>query len=387
MKIKLTPSKIERLRARSREYIVWDSTTPHLGVRVKPTGAMRFIHLAKRDGRLIKTTIGEVGRMCLDDAREIARDLDSGGGSSEPPPPCPTFGEWVEDVWWPQTAPHLKETTRTVYRRELDGILMPEFSPKPLNEIGRTSVLSWFERYSRSAPGGANKVVKLLSSILNHAVRAEIIPVNPVRSIKRNPRRKMTRFLDDGERERLLASLDELPEHDLVTVMVVKMLLFTGCRCGEIRTLKWCEVGDGKINLAESKTGARTVWLGAEASAILDEAKAMRSGADDPCEYVFPSSVKGGKCLCPATVGDFWRKLRKRIDLDDVRIHDLRHSFATEAVRQGVPLPVVSKLLGHSDIKMTMRYAHTREEEIEAGSELIGHHLYTQLQTRYATNC
>ena len=374
MRTRLTPSKIDRLRPRSGEYTLWDIVAPRLGVRVKPTGAKRFIHLAEVDGRLRKTTIGEIGLMTLDEARAAALELDSGDRRIEEPEPCPTLAEWVDTAWWPQTSPRWKEITRKGYLKRLK-VIVAEFGSIPLNEIGRTEILVWFERYSRRAPGNANGILTLLSGILNHAVRYEAIASNPASSIQRNLGRKMTRFLDDAERARFLDALDSLPERHRIKAMVMKMLLFTGCRCGEILALKWEEVKEGALDLSDSKTGARRVWLGAEAVAILDEARTLSCGVVRPSDFVFPNHGPTGSHLAMGNLDSFWRKFRVKIGFGDVRIHDLRHSFATEAVRQGVPLPIVSKLLGHSNIRMTMRYAHASDKDAEVAAEKIGQYL------------
>ena len=374
MRTRLTASKINRLRPKPSEYTVWDAATARLGVRVKPTGAKRFIHLADVDGRLRKTTIGEIGRMSLDEARAAALELDSGDRKDRESKPCPTLAEWVNGFWWPQVFPRLKESTKKGYQWRLK-VIVAEFGPKPLNEIGRSAILVWFERHSRRAPGNANKLLAQLSGILNHAVRFEAIASNPASSIQRNPGKKMTRFLDDTERARFLGALGSLPERHRVKAMALKMLLFTGCRCGEILALQWDEVGEGALDLSDSKTGARRVWLGAEARAILDEARIMWNAAERPSTFVFPHHAISGEHLGRVGLYSFWRNFRVKIGLGDVRIHDLRHSFATEAVRQGVPLPVVSKLLGHSNIKMTMRYAHATDKDAEVAAEKIGRYL------------
>ena len=366
MKINLTPSRIGRLRPRKNEFTMWDSTTPHFGIRVAPTGAMRFIHMAKVDGKLRKTTIGDATRMPLDQARAAARDIDA--GAVEEVKPCPTFREWVEGVWRPQASPRLKPSTRKSYGHALAAQLLPAFGRKRLDAINRDAVLRWFDPYSRRAPGGSNEALSVLGSILGHAARTGVVPSNPVRGIRRNPERRVTRFLGRDERERLLAAIDALPPEHMAKGLAIKMLLFTGCRANEIAALRWSEVGEKALDLADSKTGARRVWLGTEARAILDRARALHneSGGSD---YVFPDPMDGSRCVRGFDV--FWRRLRGRVGLSDVRLHDLRHSFATEAVRQGIPLAVVSKLLGHANIEMTMRYAHASNKEAEEAAELV----------------
>ena len=365
MKIKLTPSRIGKLRPKSSEFTVWDVVTPHFGVKVAPTGSMRFIHLAPLEGKLKKRTIGDAKEMPLDVARAIACEINF--GEERRPNPCPLLSEWV-DTWWPQAKTRLKPGTQRNYRNCLKRHLLPTFGEMRLDAIDKNTVLPWFERISRRTPGGANHTLSMLSAILNNAKMGGIIPTNPVRRIRRNPTRKMTRFLSGGERGRLLAAIDALPPCNRKQGMIIKMLLSTGCRLNEIMSLKWEEVGDGVLNLASSKTGARKVWLGPEAVAVLEEARSMRDALVDS-KYVFPSFVYPDRCF--VDIDGIWRKLRVEAGIPDVRLHDLRHSFASEAVRQGIALPVVSKLLGHSNIKMTMRYAHASNAECEEAAERI----------------
>ena len=369
MKINLTPPRIGKLRPKSSEFTVWDAATPHFGIRVSPTGSMRFIHLAPVEGKLKKRTIGDARVMTLVEARAIAREIDSGEEINSKP--CPLFSEWV-DTWWEQARTRLKPRTQSIYQALLKNQLLPALGNVRLDTIDQSAVLPWFERFSRSSPGNANRALSLLSSILNSAKKADIIPTNPVRRIHRNPRRIMTRFLDSEERDRLLTEIEALPPRHRTKGMVVKLLLSTGCRLGEILSLKWAEVGDGVLNLADSKTGARRVWLGPEAAAILDEVRGLKN-VSEGSEFVFPSSANQRNRY--ANFHRFWWKLRAEVGIPDVRLHDLRHSFASEAVRQGVALPVVSKLLGHSDIKMTLRYTHASNKELEEAAERIGKRL------------
>jgi integrase len=151
------------------------------------------------------------------------------------------------------------------------------------------------------------------------------------------------------------------------------MLLFTGCRKGEILRLRWDEVSDNTLSLIDSKTGARTVWLGDEAQGVLARQSHWRGRS----EFVFPCPWDGKRPF--ENIYVFWRGLKKEARLDDVRLHDLRHSFASEAVRQGIPLPVISKLLGHSSLTMTMRYTHLSTADIEAAAERIGNIIIEQM--------
>ena len=128
--------------------------------------------------------------------------------------------------------------------------------------------------------------------------------------------------------------------------------------------LRWSEVQDDRLFLSDSKTGPRTMPLGSRARAILD--RQPRGGSP----YVFPSPLDPARPRGP--VLSLWYRVRRQAGIEDVRLHDLRHTMASHAVMNGVPVPVVSRMRGHSNVQMTMRYAHLADRDIEATAERIG---------------
>ncbi len=140
--------------------------------------------------------------------------------------------------------------------------------------------------------------------------------------------------------------------------------MLTGCRRNEIVRLQKREVFDDSLRLLDSKTGSRTVFLNSGARAIIER----RMTGDSA--FVFPSPLDQGRPLSDDL--SMWYSIRRHAGIEDVRLHDLRHTFASHAVMQGTPLPVVSRLLGHSKPTMTMRYAHMGDRETEAAAERIG---------------
>ena len=147
-------------------------------------------------------------------------------------------------------------------------------------------------------------------------------------------------------------------------ITIIRLLLLTGCRYGEIASLTWGEVKGGRIRLDDSKTGARTVWLGAEAQAILS---GMRRGK--PVEHVFINPETGRTF---STAGHYWRIIRSEAGLGSVRIHDLRHSFASHAAAASETLLMIGKLLGHARVDTIARYAHLDDAQLLDIAERIG---------------
>ncbi len=377
MKINLTPARIKGFRPKTRDQVIWDTAVPHFGVRIRSNGTMSYVYISGVNGKAKKTTLGNAKLMPLSEARETAARLNIGEGFAPPPPVSPLFKDFIADVWWPQCTASFKPNTKRGYRLALKNHLLPAFGDLAMTAITKTAVLNWFDRYSRNYPGGANRVLVELNAILNQAVKAGVLTKNPAKGIIPNQTKKMIRFLSDGERARLLAALDQVSNHYQAHVDIIRLLLFTGCRKSEVLHLRWDEVAENTLTLTDSKTGPRLVWMGGEAMAILERQRQNRvSKMASP--YVFPHRDDAHKCI--ENIYWFWHRLRRRIGLSDIRLHDLRHSFASQAVRQGVSLPVLSKLLGHSNLTMTMRYAHLSTADIEASAKRIAAIISGQLE-------
>ena len=205
-----------------------------------------------------------------------------------------------------------------------------------------------------------------MRQILNQAAVWGHVTVNPTRGVRRNPRPRPTRFLSRTEIERLHAALDAHRgrESGPQQADIIRLLLLTGCRKSELVSLRWSDVDGDVLYLRDGKTGPRTVFLNAQAQTIL--ARQPHAGST----HVFPSLADSSRAR--STELSLWRKVRREAGIEDVRLHDLRHTFASYAIMQSVPLPVVACLLGHAGTRMTLRYAHVGDRETEAAAERIG---------------
>lgn len=248
----------------------------------------------------------------------------------------------------------------------MDTQLLPIFGRLPLDEITAGDVHAWFDRYSERAPGGANRTLDILRQILDHAVACGHMRANPARGVVRNASPLRTRFLSRTEVGRLRAALDAHRGRGSGRQQadIIRLLLLTGCRKGELVGLRWSEVGEGTLRLRDGKTGPRVVCLNDQARRIL--LRQPRNGSP----FVFPSPFDPSRPRSPEL--SLWRKVRREAGIEDTRLHDLRHTFASHAVMGGAPLPVVARLLGHSHSRMTLRYAHAGDRETEAAAERVG---------------
>ena len=364
---RLTDANVARLAPAAREYTIWDTRLAGLGVRVRPSGHRSFVYFRKGEDGARRITIGPAVLTNVEEARAKCLAIET-GEQSDPKErrSVITFGDFIAG---PGRAcvDRCKPSTQKIVRWVLRARLLPAFGPIPLDGITHADVNRWFDEYSRTAPGGANHALNVLIRILNHAVVCGHLDRNPARGVRRNPRPELTRFLSREEIRRLHRELDRRvaarPSYAR-QADIIRLLLLTGCRRGEIVSLRWKDVDRNTLNLADAKAGPRRVFLNAQAQAILE--RQPRAGS----AWVFPSPLDSGRPVSPHL--PLWYMVRREAGIEDVRIHDLRHTYASHAVLQGVPLPVVSRLLGHKHPSMTLRYAHVGDREIEAAAERIG---------------
>ncbi len=367
-RMRLSDRNVARLCAEKSEYTVWDTRTAGLGVRVRTSGHRAFIYLDSRGGSSKRHTLGQTTLMAVEKARATCLAIQSGETETqEPPATVPLFRDFVASAWKSECYERLKPSTRRSVDYRLARQLLPAFGDVPLDRLDRRSVHLWFDHYSAVAPGGANRTLDVLRQIMNHARVHGHIANNPASDIRRNPRRKLNRFLSKDEIRRLHDELDrcvaEKPSRAALSD-IIRLLSYTGCRLSEIRNLKWQEVETDALNLVDSKTGPRKVYLNCKAREIIKRQRRT----DSP--YVFPSPHDPSQ---PTTrTHRVWYLVRKRAGLEDVRLHDLRHTYASHAVMRGVSLPTVARLLGHRQVSMTLRYAHVADRDVEAAAERVG---------------
>ena len=378
--MRLTDAGIAGLKPDKTEFTVWDRRVAGLGVRVRPSGNCSFVWHGHANDAAVRLTIGSAALMTVEDARRECLALQNGSAARIKDPnkgsEAPLFREYALGEWKASTAVRWGASRHRSVDRMLAKQLLPAFGALRLDRIRRPLVERWFDVHSLTAPEGANKALQLLRQILNAAVATGLIAANPTQGIKRNSRPKLTRFLSTEEIDRLHRTLDRLVDERSSRQQpadIIRLILLTGCRKGEILKLKWSEVDGDVLRLAETKTGPRTVWLNRAASAIVLRQPRIGSA------YVFPSPANPARPRSGTPA--LWNRIRKEAGIEDVRVHDLRHTVASQAVAKGVALPTVARMLGHSDPKMTLRYAHVSDRDVEAAAERIGKVIETAMQT------
>lgn len=374
-RIRLTEKAIERLRPKEREYTVWDTRLAGFGVRVRTTGRKSFVFHWSKAGKAHRATIGSTTFLTPDRALARCASLQAELHDGRPPRrvrenagETPTLRQFTTGPWKTACYDRYKASTKPFIDCALKRQLLPAFGNLPIDRIDKADVVRWFTKYSRKSPGGANKALGLLHQIMNQAIACGVVSRNPASGIRKNAGRKLNRFLSVDEIRRLNQTLDQWvsarPKNSQ-NADIVRLLLYTGCRRGEILNLQWREVHGDTLHLTNAKTGPRRVFLNSSAQELI--ARQPRNGSP----WVFPSPLDSTRPR--KDINAFWIAIRKRAGLEDVRLHDLRHTLASQAVLQGVSLPVVARLLGHSKAVMTLRvYSHVADREVEAAAERIG---------------
>ena len=326
-------------------------------------------------GRSRRVSLGPVS---LKTVAEVRRECHA--RKAEPEATCaprrvaPLFRDFVEGAWKEAHFEGYKPSTRKGVRSVLDRQLLPAFGSKPLDRITLAQVTQWFDRFSQTAPGNANHALDLLTQIINFAIARGHLETNTARAVKRNRRPVLTRFLSREEISRLHRVLDRQTRHSRrEQADIIRLLLLTGCRRSEILRLRWSEVDRDRLVLADGKTGPRIVPLNTPARRIFE--RRPRGGSP----FVFPSPNDPTRPRSRNLA--FWYRARREACIEGVRLHDLRHTHASHAVMNGVPVPVVARLLGHSDVRTTLRYSHLGDREIEQAAERVGQAIAALLRT------
>ena len=371
----LTDARIGALVPRKTSYDIRDGRLKGFGVRVTPSGRKRFFIHCQHRGERVWKIVGDAGSgsgtgagaMDIAEARSLASTMLAAirRGEPVPTPPEEAFFETVAETVFREHERVWKPRTLEVNRGYLKKQILPRFEGRNIADIDSREVRSWFASLA-ATPVAADRSMPILSVIMREAERMGLRPEgsNPCRGIRRYRRKGRERFLSDDEIRSLSAVLSERARRQPSEVAAVRLLLLTGCRKSEILTLRRSDYREGHLFLRDSKTGPRTVWLSRPARAILD--RLPRSG-----RWVFPAPRAEGP-RSAAWLGCFWRDARAEAGIGDVRLHDLRHTHASIALRTGATVLAIARLLGHADPRTTLKYTHPADATIAEAAEIVG---------------
>ena len=359
-----------------RGAVFWDRDLPGFGVRVYPSGSKHYVVQIRGPGGSKRVTVGRHGVISAEQARQRAALIIARIKAGEEPVPAPraeavgpTVAELAERYLREHAAVRCKPRTAEGYRRVVGRHILPALGAMPVAAVGREHVTELHHRL-RDTPVMANMAVTTLSQMINQAMAWGLVPEdgNPCRFVQKYKERRRERFLTEPEFRRLGRVLDALEAEGLVPVhaaAALRLLMLTGCRRNEILTLRWEDVhlDARELRLRDAKTGPRSVLLSPAAAKVLAELPRVPGNP-----WVIAGRRPGTRL---STINRHWRVVRARAGLDDVRIHDLRHSFASRALALGESLPMIGKLLGHSQIQTTARYAHLACDSVKVSAARV----------------
>lgn len=268
---------------------------------------------------------------------------------------------------------HCKKRTAEAYRHHLKNHILPVLGDMKVSNVTRKDIAA-FHHSLRKTPYEANHCLNVISKMFNLAELWCLRPdnTNPRKHLKKFRELPRGRYLTKEETKRLGITLSKLKynkEENLAAVYCIYLLLYTGCRLGEIQRLKWSYVDreNSCLRLPDSKTGARVVYVGQKVIDLIREIEIHPRRPKDNPHVIW--GLKPGSYLY--NIQKPWRRFRKKSGLDDVRIHDLRHNYASQAISGGLNLAIVGKLLGHTQVQSTARYAHLMADPVREAAQKV----------------
>ncbi|MCJ2071265.1 site-specific integrase [Methylobacterium sp. J-030] len=413
--VKLTKRAVDAMVANERRYVLWDAELKGFGVRVEPSGAKSFILRYRAGGRGSAKrfiTLGKYGVITPEEARRSARDqLGLVARGSDPAKDkarqkaAATIADVAQRFLAEHVTPKRKAATIASYRHALMARIVPEFGLLRAEAVTRADVARLHSHLS-AKPATANYVLAVLSSLYSWCDRQGLVPegYNPVVRVDRYRQQGRERYLTSEELQRLGNALHEAesvglpwtidarspkakhlprPENrktvlDPGAIAAIRLLILTGARLREILHLRWQEI-DFERSLAflpDSKTGRKTLTLSSPALVILRGLPRTAS----------PFVVAGSREGRPrADLQRPWAAICRSADLPGVRLHDLRHTFASIGAGESLGLPIVGKLLGHTQPQTTARYAHLDANPLRQAADLIASRINKALNFRPST--
>jgi integrase len=396
---RITNKLIKGLRCTGREYTVWDETLKGFGIRVRGSGAMTYVVVYRggsgRGAPVRRYTIAAEGKIAPEAARTrakvilglVAQGIDPAAEKTTERSTV-TVALLADRFMTEHIAAKRKDGTTAFYRDILDRIVKPEFGSTKADKLTRLQVGRLHSSLAET-PFQANRVLAVISSMYSFARRAALIPegVNPAKGIEKFRESRRERFLTTVELERLGKAIREAettgiawkvdpskatakhtPKAALTKInpfaaAALRLLLFTGCRLREILYLRWehVDLERGLLLLPDSKSGRKTVVLNAPAMSVL-------AGLPQFGPFVVPGDdpKKPRRDLKRP-----WKSVTHHAGLAGVRLHDLRHTYASFGAGGGLGLPIIGRLLGHAQATTTARYAHLDNDPLRRASEAI----------------
>lgn len=389
--VRISKSSVDHSDPRaSGEYFLWDDDIAGFGLRVFPSGKKTYVVQYRLGRRTHRLKLGTHGALTADEARKLAKKaLGDVAHGKDPALEGKRLKETISvsalcDLYLARGCATKRPSTLATDRGRIERHIKPLLGKLAAQTVKRSDVERFLKEVAegKSATdvrtksrgrarvtggrGTASRTVGLLGAIFTFAQNSGLRDDNPVRGIKRFKDRRLERFLSSDELLRLGTALKEAGADGECrsAIAAIHLLALTGCRRGEVMTLRWGDVHERAscLVLRDSKTGHKIVPLGA---AALDLIQKIPVGA--PADFVFPGQE--GKPF--QGIQKVWERVRARASLDDVRLHDLRHTFVSVGVASGLGLTMLGKIVGHRSAETTARYAHVAKSASHEAADAI----------------
>jgi integrase len=403
---KLTKRFVESVKPGTADQVIFDDEVPGFGLRVLPSGVRSYlVQYRNKQGRSRRLTIGRHGKVTADSARKDAlRIFDAVRAGQDPVAERRAYidAPVVNDLLDRYIAEHVEKRNRPRTRAEIKRLverhIRPQLGRHKVGAVTRQDVAK-LHRGLEATPRQANFVLAVCSKAFSLAevwsMRSE--GTNPCTKVERNPENARERFLSPDELGRLGTTLRQAesvglpwrkigpprpsskhlakPENrrtlfSRVTTAAIELLLFTGCRLSEVLNLRWDQIDfeTGTIRLSETTAGRpQVVVINAPARQVLQELRKAKA-----FDWVLPSTSDAKRPLSPTAIEAAWQRIRIAAELEDVRLHDLRHTVGTYAGQSGANAFLVRDLLRHKNLAMTGRYVNRSDDPVRTLSNQVG---------------
>ena len=369
----ITPTLVASAKSRKKSYKIHDRDLTGFYLIVWPSGRKSYRVRSYCNGENFFETIGDTGAMPLSEARSLVEARLAAFGNTKHDSNTPF--EVVAEISFHYRGRLWKPITMRTCRISFTQKIQPYFKGKAIGSITRSDVEDWFLGLAKT-PGSANRCLPILSGIMRTAEDLGYIEEgsNPARGIRRYKTKLKERFLTSDEMARLGAVLKREARDYPMQTAFIRFMTLTGCRGGELLSLKWDYYKDSNLYLPDSKTGPKTVFLSTPARKLLAELSKCNKS-----QWVFASKNKQPSA---GIFNTFWHRIRAEVGISDVRLHDLRHNYASVALRSGENLRVIGMLLGHVDAETTLRYAHLDDATMHSAVNKVAKSMRTKRARR-----
>ena len=375
---KITSRSVSRFQGEpGKDSYLWDTEVKGFALRVSKSGKRTYIYKFRTpDGRRRNRKLGDASALTAEAARKAVTVWVYSRAQGEPILNAKAKIQSITvralcDLYIEDYAKlHKKPKSIEEDIRYIERDIKPALGLKALSEVGAKDIVKLKSSFAKT-PVKANRVLALLSKMFNLAEEWEYRQpnTNPTRHIRKFKEEPKARFLKSQELERLEEVMLDAEVNEWTSQPVIdaiRVLQMTGARLREVLNMRWdyVDLQAGQIHLPDSKTGRKTIFLSNKAKSYIGD---IQRKPDNP--YVFPGQREGSQLI---NIQKPWRLIRERAKLEGVRIHDLRHTYASLAVAQNLSLPIVGKLLGHKSSKSTERYAHLYTDVMTNAANKVG---------------